>query len=406
MAVSYTSSNTAVATVSGNTVTIVGAGTTIITASQAGNANYNAAPNVTQNLVVNKANQTITFAALAPKTFGDAPFDLTATASSGLPVSYTSSNTAVATVSGNTVTIVGAGTTTITASQAGNANYNAAPNVTQDLVVNKADQTITFAALPAKTVGDAPFDLTATASSGLAVSYTSSNTAVATVSGNTVTIVGAGTTIITASQVGNANYNAAPNVTQNLVVNAAAPQNQTITFECPPTVFAFNSNNNQLVLGAATSSSGLPVTFSITTVPASGVATLSGNVISVQAAGTITLKANVAGNATFNPAEITCDVIEVGLATALLEVEIAEGTQVYPNPVQGYFTVRVETALPEGLHYQVYDALGHLVESGGLEKRNGHQEKLIDLRGKSAGLYFLQISTETGFSLVRRLIKQ
>jgi hypothetical protein len=82
-----------------------------------------------------KNNQTITFGALAAKNLGDAPFNLTATASSGLTVTYASSNTAVATVSGSTVTIVGAGTTTITASQAGNTNYNAAPDVSQNLVI-------------------------------------------------------------------------------------------------------------------------------------------------------------------------------------------------------------------------------------------------------------------------------
>ena len=86
----------------------------------------------------------------------------------------------------------------------------------------KLDQTITFGILVAKMVGDAPFALNATASSLLTVTYTSSNTNVATVSGNTVTIKAAGTTTITASQIGDASYNAAPNVTQVLVVNAPA----------------------------------------------------------------------------------------------------------------------------------------------------------------------------------------
>ena len=68
------------------------------------------------------------------------------------------------------------------ASQAGNANYNAAVSVDRTLEIVPAIQTITFDALPAKTFGDAPFALGATASSGLSVSYTSSNPAVATVS--------------------------------------------------------------------------------------------------------------------------------------------------------------------------------------------------------------------------------
>jgi hypothetical protein len=235
LTVSYSSSNTAVATVSGNTVTIVGGGSTTITASQAGNANYNAATSIDQTLTVNQVNQTITFNALTAKTYGDAPFDLTASASSALAVSYSSTNTAVATVSGSTVTIVGAGSTTITASQAGNSNYNAATSVQQVLAVNKADQTITFDAIPVKTNADPDFDLTASASSGLAISYSSSNTAIATVSGNTVTLVGTGSTIITASQAGNANYNAATSVQQTLTVNASD--------ETPPQITSFSPSN-------------------------------------------------------------------------------------------------------------------------------------------------------------------
>ncbi|NCZ96906.1 hypothetical protein EBZ02_07105 [bacterium] len=75
------------------------------------------------------------FGALPSKLVGDAPFALSATSNSGLTVSYTSSNTGVATVAGNTVTIVGKGTTTITASQAGDSNYDAASSVPQTLSV-------------------------------------------------------------------------------------------------------------------------------------------------------------------------------------------------------------------------------------------------------------------------------
>jgi uncharacterized protein YjdB len=173
---------------------------------------------VQQSLTVEKAGQTITFGALDNKTFGDADFDLTATASSGLDVSYTSSDLTVATIDGSTVSIVGAGTTTITASQAGDDNYLAATEVQQTLTVEKAAQTITFGALDNKTFGDADFGLTATASSGLDVSYTSSDLTVATIDGSTVTIVGAGTTTITASQAGDDNYHAADPVAQTLEV--------------------------------------------------------------------------------------------------------------------------------------------------------------------------------------------
>jgi autotransporter-associated beta strand protein len=83
--------------------------------------------------------QTITFGTLAPKTYGNAPFALTATASSGLTVSYMSSDPLVASISGNTVTMLKAGSTTITASQAGNASFNAATPVAQLLTVLAGD---------------------------------------------------------------------------------------------------------------------------------------------------------------------------------------------------------------------------------------------------------------------------
>ena len=88
--------------------------------------------------------------------------------------------------------------------------------------VGKAAQTITFGTLVAKTVGDAPSALTATASSGLAVSYVSSAPGVASVAGSTVTSVAAGTTHITASQAGDDNHNAATSVTQALTVMTTA----------------------------------------------------------------------------------------------------------------------------------------------------------------------------------------
>jgi hypothetical protein len=82
------------------------------------------------------ASQTITFASLSNVTLGIAPFTVTATASSGLPVAFASTTSSVCTVAGNLVTIGGPGTCSITANQAGNANFLAAPSVAQSFVVN------------------------------------------------------------------------------------------------------------------------------------------------------------------------------------------------------------------------------------------------------------------------------
>jgi hypothetical protein len=291
--IAYSSSNTSVATVSGNVLSIVGAGTTNITATQGGNAIFNAATPVVRALVVNKADQSISFGPLSAKGINDPPFTLTATTSSGLALTYSSSNASVATISGSTITIVGEGTTVITATQTGNTNFNAAIPAAQTLVVNgKEGQTITFAAVPAKTFGDANFDLNATASSNLPVNYLSSNTAVATISGTTVTIVGAGSTTITASQSGNEIYNSATSVQQVLTINKA---NQVISFPALPDQLL--SAGSLTLTGSA--SSGLEVNFVSSN---TSVATVSGATLTFLSAGTTTITALQLGNGNFNAA--------------------------------------------------------------------------------------------------------
>jgi 2',3'-cyclic-nucleotide 2'-phosphodiesterase (5'-nucleotidase family) len=89
-------------------------------------------------LAIFQGSQYIDFAPLAPVAIGAPSFDLSAFASSGLSVTFASSDPSVATVSGATVTVVGAGTTTITASQSGNANYLAAAPVSRALIVSVA----------------------------------------------------------------------------------------------------------------------------------------------------------------------------------------------------------------------------------------------------------------------------
>ncbi len=129
-------------TITGTKLTVTGTGSIVIEADQAGNAVYAAAPPVQHTLVVNPANQTITFKALSAVTYGVGPITLGATASSGLPIAYTVVS-GPGSVSGSHLTITGAGAIVVKATQAGNANYNAATAVTQTLTVNKATLTVT-----------------------------------------------------------------------------------------------------------------------------------------------------------------------------------------------------------------------------------------------------------------------
>jgi hypothetical protein len=284
--ISFASSNEDVMTVSGSTVNIVGAGTATITATQVGNTNYNSATPVERSVTVNKANQTITFNEIENRVFGDGPFDISATASSTLAVSFSSSDEGVATVSGNTVTIVGAGAVTITAGHSGNSNYNAAVSVGRTFTISKADQVITFSEGPDRTFGDAPFELNASASSSLLISYSSSDEEVMTISGNTATIVGAGIATITATQTGSSNYNPALPVERAIMI-AKAPQ--AITFD---EISTKNAGDPAFEL-AATSSSELPVSYSSNK---PSVAAIEGASVTLEGAGNVTISATQPGD--------------------------------------------------------------------------------------------------------------
>ncbi|MEK7684677.1 MAG: MBG domain-containing protein, partial [Verrucomicrobiota bacterium] len=88
-----------------------------------------------------KANQRITFSAMESKTYGDAAFDVIVAASSGLPVNLEIIS-GPATVSGRTISLTGAGAVLLRASQAGNGDWNVAPEVVQSLTVNKRMLTV------------------------------------------------------------------------------------------------------------------------------------------------------------------------------------------------------------------------------------------------------------------------
>src|SRR5260370_12777048 len=111
--------------------------------------------------------QTITFGT-APSLAVGTTGTVSATASSGLAVTFTSSTPTICAISGSTVRGVAAGTCTIAANQAGNGTYNAAPQVTQNITVGRSSQTITFGTAPSVVVGGTG-TVSATASSSFAV---------------------------------------------------------------------------------------------------------------------------------------------------------------------------------------------------------------------------------------------
>ncbi len=197
-------------------------------------ANYNNA-SATVDLLVNKAVLTVAAssvskvygAAIPALTYGVSGFvngDTAQNAFTGAAAIGTSA-TAASPVGGYDI-LVGPG-------NLASSNYDFAFQGSR-LTITKASQAITFSAPGTKTVGDAAFNLGASVNSPLLLSYASSNGAVAIVAGTgTVTIAGAGVTLLTVSQPGDSNYEAAASVVQSLTVNAATSLAPTIVINYP-----------------------------------------------------------------------------------------------------------------------------------------------------------------------------
>jgi hypothetical protein len=191
-----------------------------ITAHQAGDTNYNAAPDVAQSFNVTRGHQAITFPAQAHRTWGDPDSAVTGvTASSGLPITF-SKNTGKCTVTtAGVVHFNQAGTCSVGAHQGGNTNWFPATTVFQDVVMDKAPQTINFPQPPDRTFGDPDFNLVATSSSGLVVKFGRVSGPCKVTRAGSVHLTGPGTCTVKATQGGNKNYEAAPSVQRSFAIN-------------------------------------------------------------------------------------------------------------------------------------------------------------------------------------------
>lgn len=300
LAVFVSSTTPSVCSVSGATLKMLAAGTCSLTARQNGNATYAAATPVTLTINGTRAAQTITFANPGAKLMTDTPVALTATASSGLAVSFSSATTSICTVTGANVTLLGAGNCSIDANQAGNGAFAAAPAVSQTFAVSKVSQNITIGDLPATPalkVRDVAVAVTATASSNLAVALSSSTPSICTISGGNITPLAAGTCTITGDQAGNATYNAATQVTKNFTV---AKGDQQIS-SSPATGFTLTvatGADHTRVVTAQSSSDLTPVLTSSN--PA--VCSVAGDTVTGESAGTCAIFIDQAGDANFNAA--------------------------------------------------------------------------------------------------------
>lgn len=202
---------------SGNLLTVTEPAPVRLRATQGGSAFYEATSLELVLATFAQSSQTIVFTPPVGMKVGE-PTVLAATSSSGLPVQYAvvSGN---ATLEGSALTPRDATPIIVRATQPGNEQYAAATPVDVTLSdIAKRSQTITFAQLANRKVNAAPISLTATASSGLPVSF-ALVTGPATLSGTTLTLAGSpGNVVLRATQAGNLEYAEAPAVERTLIV--------------------------------------------------------------------------------------------------------------------------------------------------------------------------------------------
>ena len=271
------------ATISGNMVTVTGAGTVVLGASQAAAPGYNAATAST-SFTVGTPSATLAFAPIAAQTYGNAPFMVSATSASPGAVTY-SVVSGPATLSGNTVTITGVGTVALQVTQAARGSNSAHP-ASANFTVAAATPTLSFAPIPAQTAGGAPFTVSATSASSGAVTYKVVS-GPATISGNTVTTTGSGTVVLSATQAASGNY-------------ASATASTSFTAGAQQAMLAFAPIATQTYGSApftvsATSASPGPVVYAV----ASGPATISGNTVTLTGIGSVTLTATQAASGSY-----------------------------------------------------------------------------------------------------------
>ena len=251
------------------------------------NTNYDA-DDVTGSLVISSASQTITFGALGGKTYGDADFSISATASSMLDVSFSSLTSTVCTVSSSTVHIVSAGECTLEASQAGNTNYEPAPLVQQSFTVAKATPTVSVSGGTFTYDGN-PHPATGSVTGVNSETFTPDFAY--TPPGDATAPINAGTYAVVGSFAGNDNYNPATSSPATIVIGQAS---QTITFGALP---ARTYGDAPFTVSATGGGSGNPVMFA-----ASGNCTVSGDTVTLTGAGSCTITASQAGNSNYTAA--------------------------------------------------------------------------------------------------------
>lgn len=288
----------------------------------------------------------------------DEPVTLTASSDAGLPITFLSSDESIAKVEGTTLMILGVGKVSITAEQVGNHFYTRAAE-SQTLHIEKGDQSVTLDTIKTKSVSDNYFDLPATSSSGLPVSYSTPSNNI-TIAGTRVTILSAGRATIIAHQEGDVNFNAAF-LEHSFCINPAKPS-----------ISVDRLTSNTLVLS---SSSDAANQWYFNGAEISGA---TQKTLTIVEDGVYTVKTMV--DDCFSELSDGYASIVTGLETPA-ECNVA----IYPNPAGEQLSVEV-TGNSGWISVDIIDVMGRTLIS-----QVGNRKEILDLHYAPSGVYFVQI---------------
>ncbi|MEP9358074.1 IPT/TIG domain-containing protein [Sphingomonas sp. KR3-1] len=271
----------------------------------------------TVSLTVQPVGQAISFAALADASLSASPLTLTATASSGQPVRFTSATTAICTVAGDTLTLLQTGTCTIDADQAGGGIWTAAATVSRSFTVTPANLAITTAAASGASVG-ASYSQANTATGGVAP-YSYALAVPGSLPPGTAFDPASGKVSGTPTMAGNFSYAVSASDSQTPAVSALGTVN--VTIAKGDQTIGFTSIAPSAAVGGApyvvgaTASSGLAVVYAL-----DGTSTgcaLSGTTVSFTGTGTCRIDASQPGDANWNAAAQIQQSITIGTGHAI-----------------------------------------------------------------------------------------
>lgn len=252
----------------------------------------------------------------------------------------------------------------------------------------KGTPSIAFSPVPAKTYGDAPFALTATADTGLPLRYEVVS-GPATVAGSALSLTGAGPVTVKAIHAGDDHYEPAE-AGQTFTVNKAA---QAIRFEALPP-----KNVQDRVELSAASSSGLPVSYAVV----SGPGVVTGNLLAFTGEGQVVVQAGQAGDDNYEAASPVSQTILLFAGDARKDgIKLT----VYPNPTNRVLKVKLEEKKETDYFFTIYDSQGNRVAAAVLPKSDKKVEIDFDLQCAADGYYYLMVS-DGSETVVRRIEKR